>query len=373
MEISRRLRSTATIALFCLSLTMLSYAQQIEEIKKLIDDGWWDDAAKLGRTQIKQYPDNPEINFLLGKACFLAGDYDDAEDYLDKAIKLGENGSDQLALSQYHYWLANTKGIKAQKGGILKAPGRAKACKNNYEKAIELQPENLEARFGLLQYHMQAPGFVGGDKDKARAQADTIGYFDKIQGLKAQSMVAEFIDNDNPKAEDYLRQAMAMDTTNLDSYYWLGHFLARQDRMEEAESLSFKAQAIDSTDLNIYYSRASIYEGQRRYDKALAEYETIQQQDSTDLLADYQIAKTLILADTEMDRAESLLAKYIQAKHKGYWPDEAAARWRLAMALDKQGRTAEAIDELEKGLELKPKYSEKEMKELLKELKKKGK
>jgi len=371
MEISSRLRLTATIALFCLALIMQSNAQSTEEIKKLIDDGWWDDAVALGQAQIKQYPDNPDINFLLGKASFLTGDYDNAEDYLEKAIKLDENGSDQSDESQYHYWLANTKGIKAQKGGILKMPGRAKACKNNYEKAIELQPENLEARFGLLQYHLQAPGFVGGDKDKARAQADTIGYFDKVQGLKAQSMIAEFVDEDYPKAEDYLRQAMATDTTNLDSYYWLGHFLARRGRMEEAESLSFKAQAIDSTDFNIYYSRASIYERQQRYDKALAEYETIQRKDSTDLLADYQIAKTLILADKELGRAESLLTKYIQAKHKGYWPDAPAARWRLAMAYDKQGRTTEAIDELEKGLESKPRYSEKEMKEFLKELKKK--
>lgn len=372
MEISRRLRLTATIALFCLSLAMLCHGQQVEEIKKLIDDGWWADAVALAQAKIKQYPDNSEINFLLGKACFLTGDYDDAEDYLDEAIKLGENGSDRSALSQYHYWLANTKGIKAQKGGILKAPGRAKACKSNYEKAIALEPENLEARFGLLQYHMQAPGFVGGDRDKARAQADTIGYFDKIQGLKAQSMVAEFIDEEYPKAEDYLKQAMAMDTTNLDSYYWLGHFLARRERLDEAESLSFKAQAVDSTDLNIYYSRASIYERQQRYDKALTEYETIQRKDSTDLLASYQIAKTLILADKELGRAESLLTKYIGARHKGYWPDEAAARWRLAMVYDRQGRTTEAIQELEQGLTLKPRRSEKEMKEMLKDLKKKS-
>lgn len=365
MKLSRCITIIAAAALLCLLSTIPSQAQSLDEIKKLIDDGWWDDALIAARAQIARHPDDPESNFLLGKACFLTDDFDGAEEYLERAIGL-DGGQ-----SEYHYWLGNVKGAKAQTGGVLKMPGRAKACKSQFEKAIALDPGNLDARFNLIQYHMQAPGIIGGDKARARAQADTIGFFDKTKGLRAQSLLAEFIDKDYIKAEDYLRQAIALDTVELDSYFRLGYFLARRDRLNEAESLSFKAQAIDSTNLNIYYSRASIYETQKRYDQAIAQYEIIQQKDSTDLLVEYQIAKMLILADKDPVRAESLLMRYIEARHKGYWPDTAAARWRLAMAYDKQGKTGLAIAELEKGLEQKPRHTEKEMKELLKELKKK--
>jgi tetratricopeptide (TPR) repeat protein len=145
--------------------------------------------------------------------------------------------------------------------------------------------------------------------------------------------------------------------------------------LDEAESLAYKGLAIDSTEKNVYYSLADIYIEKKRYDEAIARYEQVIMLDSTDVLTSYLIGKTLILADSDLNRAETLFLKYLDSKLKGYWPDKMEAYWRLAMVYDKQGKYEQAKTALEKGLALKPKDIEedieKEMKDLLREVKKK--
>jgi tetratricopeptide (TPR) repeat protein len=348
-----------------LLLSSFSHAGDFTQIEQLIDDGWWDDAHAELTIELKAKPDDAALNFLMGKTCFLLQDWENAEDYFERAVELEDTNS------QYHYWLGNAKGARAQHGGILKAPGRAKACKRGYERAIELDPHNVSARFGLLQYLMQAPGFVGGNKDKARIQADSIAYYDTLVGFQAKASIYEVLDEDLTGAEKEFTDAIALDSTNLTPYFWYGYFLARHDRLNEAESLAYRGLAIDSTRKEIYYSLADIFIKKERYDDAIAIYERINMLDSTDMLAAYQIGKALQLADSDLNRAETLFLKYLDSKLKGYWPDKAAAHWNLAMVYDKQGKYDQAKTALEKGLALKPKNNEDEMKELLKQVKKK--
>ena len=50
------------------------------------------------------------------------------------------------------------------------------------EKAIQLDPDNLDAREGLFQYYTQAPFFVGGSASKAAAQLEEIRRRDVDRG-----------------------------------------------------------------------------------------------------------------------------------------------------------------------------------------------
>ena len=351
--------------ILCLLLSSLSHAGDIKQIEQLIDDGWWDDAYAELTIELKTNPDDAAVNFLMGKTCFMLQDWENAEDYFERSVELDDTNS------QYHYWLGNSKGARAQHGGILKAPGRAKACKREYERAIELDPHNINARFGLVQYLMQAPGFAGGNKDKARIQADSVAYYDTLVGFRAKASIYEVLDEDLTEAEKEFTDAIAFDTTNMTPYFWYGYFLARHDRLDEAESLAYRGLAIDSTEKDIYYSLADIFITKERYENAIAIYEQVIMLDSTEMLAVYQIGKTLELADSDLNRAEALFLKYLDSKLKGYWPDKPAAYLHLAIIYDKQGKYDQAKAALEKGLALKPRDTEEEMKELLKEVKKK--
>ncbi len=350
----------------------IAIATEKQDIQTLFDDGWWDDALARLETLIESSPDDPEVNFLLGKIYFLNQDYDEAEKHLEHAIKLDDS------VSEYHLWLGHTKGLKAQNGSFFKAPGRAKACKREYAKAVELDTSNIEARHALIQFHMKAPGFIGGDKKIAYEQADRIARLDSVRGYQAHSMLLESIENDLEKAESLLKQAIESvkgDTAmNLDPYFWYGYFLSRHERQAEAESLCFVGMDIDSTNIRIYISLAELYEQQQRYPEAIAQLDRAIAMDSTNLLPQYNKGKLLIISDTDLDLAERIFINYLNSKRKGWWPPYYGAHWRLAEVYDKQGQYDLAVAELEKGLnyDIKNDDINDEMKKLLKEIKKKA-
>lgn len=58
---------------------------------------------------------------------------------------------------------------QAQLGSKLKAIGRAKRCRDAFTKAIAIDPVDLDANVGLMQFYFQAPGIAGGDKKKGDA------------------------------------------------------------------------------------------------------------------------------------------------------------------------------------------------------------
>ena len=56
--------------------------------------------------------------------------------------------------------------------------GTGKKVRTEFERAVELDPKNSEARADLAEFYIEAPSIVGGGKDKARAQAEALAGFD---------------------------------------------------------------------------------------------------------------------------------------------------------------------------------------------------
>jgi len=73
--------------------------------------------------------------------------------------------------SRCHLAHGNALGAKAQHARPLAAMGLAPRIRDDFLKAVELDPHNTDARFALLDYYMQAPALVGGGKARARALA----------------------------------------------------------------------------------------------------------------------------------------------------------------------------------------------------------
>ncbi|QYF92082.1 tetratricopeptide repeat protein [Massilia sp. PAMC28688] len=69
--------------------------------------------------------------------------------------------------SPCHLALGQMLGWKAMAGGILSAIGYAGDIRGAFQKAVELDPRNLDARFSLLQFYLMAPSIAGGGSSKA--------------------------------------------------------------------------------------------------------------------------------------------------------------------------------------------------------------
>lgn len=121
-------------------------------------------------------PQNPEVHFYMGVLAQKRGENDAAIRHLEQAVFLAPNHSN------YVLELGGAYGTAAQKAGLLNKMTWAKKCVAALEKSVQLDPDNLAARNGLISYYREAPSFVGGGISKAYDQAREIQNRDAIMG-----------------------------------------------------------------------------------------------------------------------------------------------------------------------------------------------
>jgi tetratricopeptide (TPR) repeat protein len=117
-------------------------------------------------------------------AAMAAADFDAAVTAADSALALAPDLSAvQLVVGQAYL-------SHARENPSIGAIGKVKKGRAAVERAIALDPDNLDARSTLMQFLLQAPGIVGGSRDGAREQAVEIERRDRERGLLARLEVA---------------------------------------------------------------------------------------------------------------------------------------------------------------------------------------
>jgi len=106
---------------------------------------------------------------LPGKADFSAGmrDYD-AGKFKSAVAAFGRAAALEPENDVFAYWVGKACGRVAERAGPISAIKWAGRTRDALERAVELNPENLDAVGALAQYYEDAPGFLGGDAAKAR-------------------------------------------------------------------------------------------------------------------------------------------------------------------------------------------------------------
>ena len=65
---------------------------------------------------------------------------------------------------------------------MLSKFGLAKKCLASYQRAVELEPGNVDFHQSLFEYYRQAPGIAGGGTDKAVGEATAMKKIDPMRG-----------------------------------------------------------------------------------------------------------------------------------------------------------------------------------------------
>ena len=93
---------------------------------------------------------------------------------------------------------------------MLTAPGFATKARQFFERAAQLNPNNLDAQSDLFEYYLEAPGFLGGGFDKASANGrPDIARSTPPRAIWAQAKLAEKR-KEFPSAEAQLRRAVEL-------------------------------------------------------------------------------------------------------------------------------------------------------------------
>jgi Tfp pilus assembly protein PilF len=141
--------------------------KKTDEARNLLDRGEFSQ-AKAALEGVGRADQSTEWYFLLGKVRYVWGDIDKAADLFERAIKT------QADRSEYFLWWGRALGRMAERAMFLKAPFLARKSRDAFQRAVELDPNNFDARDDLLSFYLEAPAFLGGGKDKALALVEQI-------------------------------------------------------------------------------------------------------------------------------------------------------------------------------------------------------
>lgn len=283
----------------------------------LLNAGRVDEAISVLGSRIKAKPQDAEAHNLLARTYYSIGEWDQAVAEGERAVALDPNNS------EYHMWLGRMYGEKADHSSFVTAAGLAKKIRQEFERAVELDANNLDARSDLAEFYLEAPAFMGGGKDKARKQADAIARHDAAASHWLQARIAE---KDKRFADAEREYKAAIEASGYEARYWV--------------------------------NLASFFKRQHRYNEMEAAISSAVNSDRKKPVNNFDAATLLVGAGRNFIGAAQLLRKYLTG---GPTTEEAPAfkaHYVLGEILEKQGDKAGAAAEYKAALELAKDYSQ---------------
>jgi tetratricopeptide (TPR) repeat protein len=195
----------------------------------LLAAGRADDAIQALEQQVKQSPTDAESYNLLCRAYFMIEEWDRGIAACERARSLDPRKS------LYHLWLGRIYGEKASRAGIsFSSLGLAKKVRTSFERAVELDPKSWEARTDLAEFYFEAPGIVGGGKDKARQQADALLRLNPGMAHWVLARIASKEKNPDEAEREY-RAAIITSHSGTRAWLDLAIFLRHANRLDEMD------------------------------------------------------------------------------------------------------------------------------------------
>jgi tetratricopeptide (TPR) repeat protein len=245
-----------------------------------------------------------------------------AQEQADPAIQECELAAfSDASMSDNQMWLGRAYGLKASHASLFNALSLAKKVCIAFERAVELDDENIHAMSDLGEFYVAAPGIVGGGLDKAQSLAAKMQPHYPAQSHRLLALIAEKKSN-MVTAEAEFKRAVAAGRSP-DAYIDLGHFYRRKHQTDKV--LQTLQAAIDAD---------------HRKDAALV--------DAASILTEAHLSPQL---------AETLLRTYLSSPAKS---DEAPAfkvHLQLGKLLAQRGDSTGAHREYAAAVALAPNYA----------------
>jgi tetratricopeptide (TPR) repeat protein len=301
------LNITAKLVFVCyLSFSTLTFANALSPLDNAIT------VLKTGQTEqaivlFEKQKHDPDAMIYLAKI-YMDTDLDEAEDWIEKALKAN------LKDAEAYYVRGAIMGRQAS-GSIFSALSYAEKSVNSFTQAVELQPDSIKYRKGLMQFHTGAPSIAGGDLEIAKVQIEKIRLLDPKAGLEAEINYELSQDNDT-LAEALLQQAKQIYKDIPDFFLQAGMLQQQQKNYQAAfEELTIAISKNPETEQSV-----------------IARYNAL-----------YQLGRTSVLGENNIDAGIKALHEFI-----GKAPDldglapKPWAEFRLANLMVLNSQTLEA-------------------------------
>ncbi|HYL38688.1 MAG TPA: tetratricopeptide repeat protein [Bryobacteraceae bacterium] len=321
--------------------------------ESLIENGHWKRARDLVEADYKARPKDPRVNCLMAQVRHAFEQLDEAAKYGEEAVRLDPKSS------RAHRELGEIYADQADHVSFLKQLGLARKIRAEFEAALAIAPKDPDNLFDQVQYYMEAPGVVGGDKKKGAELAGDMLKMDAARGYLALAFVARQQKEDG-KLEGFYRKAVESDPRNYEARIMLANYYVNPQHVNlgQAEQHSQAALDLNPDRIEGYRMLAIVLVLEKRFedaDKLAARAGAVIPDD----LSPYVYAARAMLRDgVELAKAETYLKKYFTETKEAEAgaPFIAGAHWSLGLVYEKEGHRPEARAELETALRLRPDF-----------------
>lgn len=303
------------IALFFVLLSGIRLLAEDMQANALLQQGRADEARRALQQVLSAQPRNAPAHLLLCRVYY-------AQEMADAAIRECElAASNDPGNSSTQMWLGRAYGMKASRANPLTAFSLARKVHSAFERAVQLDPANIQAMSDLGEFYVGAPAIVGGGLDKARTLA----------GLM------------QPRFASQAHRLLAL--------------IARGSKDTATAESEFKKAVLAGQRPSAYIDLGQFYQQQNQHDKAV---EALQAGIKADRRRDATLvdaASILTAMNRSPELAESLLREYLSSPAKS---DDAPAfkvHVQLGNLLARRGDTAGARREYAAALRLASNYA----------------
>jgi len=317
----------------------------------LIEAGHWKRARALVEQGVAANPRDAQAAYLVSQIKLAFGDLDGALKSAQQAVALEDGSSD------YHFQLAQVYGEMASRASMFAAASLARKFKGELDTSLARNPKNLDALDALMQYSYQAPGLMGGNKGKARAIAEELVQLSPVHGYLAQAELAREA-KDFARVEEWFLKAVQADAKNYEAQTALARFYTQpaHRNTEQAEKHAREVVQLEPARAKGYSILAFVLAFERRWSELEAVLSASEKAVPDDRAPYYAAANALLELGVELKRGEGYSRRYLAQEPEGEEPDAAHAHRLLGLILEKQGRRAEAVSELETAVQMNPAF-----------------
>ena len=346
--------STPATLLILVSTGVLALAQQFAPplADTLVDANHYKRARGLVEARLRENPNDAHALYLSSRIQEALGDLHGALALAEKSVEIDSHNA------SYHAQLAECYAYTADKSSWVKGVTYVHLMKKEIAAALEIHPHDTDTLLVAMMFAFHAPAIAGGDRKKAHDIADEILRNDPRWGYLAEARLAQE-DGTDERKEFFLKKAVQADPRLYRAYQEMANFyccVAAHKNPAETERVGRQMIALDPSQAAGYAMVASAYARSGRWSDLEAILAQADKASPDDLLPYYQAAQTLVDTGQDFARAEKYLARYVSQEPEGREPDRVQAKWLLASLYEKNGRTPEAIRELEAAVRMRPDF-----------------
>ncbi|MFK8015083.1 MAG: tetratricopeptide repeat protein [Gammaproteobacteria bacterium] len=259
--------------------------------------------------ELKADADNAQLHYHLGRTLMELQDSKAAAKTLERAVELAPNDAD------IHVARGEANGTIASNVNILRAGRYAKVVRQSFERALEIDPQHIDALDGMIVYKLRAPKLLGGSKAEALELSARLIEVAPIRGRVVRANTLRAMER-NDEATSMLNELATEFKDDPRAHLELG-FMQQNDKNYAEAATYFRAASIATSDTD-----------EKRYARDMARY---------------QLGRTAVFSGSNAPEGIEALRQFLASDERDLrLPGADWASFRLAELLGKNGETDEA-------------------------------